>query len=144
MHRPRHSANGRHKNQKSQELANPLQCERSTEIPRLHGVLPLLYTRLLAHCLTTTRLNTEYNPLALGRTTANRIRNTIRQNVQQTSTPTARLHQTFHCTNRRISLWHGSHTLARGRSQSTKTHKETQTTPGSVLLGHIHSHKKGL
>ena len=142
--RSRYSTNGQHKNKKGQELANPFQHERSMKIPELYRILQILHTRLLVHCITFARSNAENNTLALGGMTTGSIQDTTRQDVWQASTSTTGFYKTLHRINGCIGLWHGCHTLIRGRTQPTKTHKETQTTPHCILLSHLHSHRKGL
>jgi hypothetical protein len=67
--------------------------------------------------------------------------------VHEACTLTTRLCQTLLCPNRHISIWCGSHTLARGRiwrEQRRKHLKETQITPPCILLSHLHPHQTKL
>jgi hypothetical protein len=57
---------------------------------------------------------------------------------------TTKLHQTILPTHRCISIWHGSHTLTRGRNHKLKQQQETQTSPSHLLLSHLHRNRMQL
>src|SRR5713101_4528694 len=89
----RNGSNGTSKGRPSQGMDPPEECLRSLQIPRLHRLLPLLHTRLLADRPTPTRSNKTGNGMALGRQGAESIRRAERQNGQQTHPTTTQLQQ---------------------------------------------------
>jgi hypothetical protein len=57
---------------------------------------------------------------------------------------TTRLHKTILPTHRRLSLWHGSHTLTGGRILDIKPTPETETPSRRILLSHIYTNRMQL
>jgi hypothetical protein len=79
--RTRHSTNGWHQSWEGKEIANPKQCHRSIEIPRIHRLLLLLYQRLFKTSKATTPTHTLVHTLALGPQWINHLQNSMRCNV---------------------------------------------------------------
>ena len=80
----------------------------------LHWLLSLLCAELFVYSQATLGSHKENYSLALGRTTIQGIRRIKNLNVLQSSPSPTKLRQMIHPTSRRISLWHGHHTLTGG------------------------------
>ena len=129
-------------------LANTQNTNRCTMILGLHWLLPLLRTKLFVYSQTTPGSHEENYPLALGRTTIQGIRRTKNLNVLQSSPSPTKLWQTVYPTSRRISLWHGRHTLTGGWPLNaysiTKTKNQTNAPSSSILFSYLHGHRTKL
>ena len=113
---PRHSSNEQQESWKGEALATTNKHNRSTRIYRIYRILLILHTRLLVHCQTTTWFDHKDHTLALGKGTTKIIRNITKSNVQQTSVTLTGLYKEILRTLGCIGIWHGSHTLTRGRT----------------------------
>jgi len=135
----RRSTNGQYQSEESTQLEATNKCHGSLKIPRFHWLLPILYLRLFKNCTYTTPTHTSNDHLALGRRRTNSIWDTSPSNDRQTSYTTTWLYQTILLTYRCFSLWHGSHTLTRGRILDNKPQPKTKTSPRCILLSYIHA-----
>ncbi len=114
-----------------------MQHNRSLTILRIHGILLVLYTRVLTNHMTPPRSHKEGNTLALDQWSTKSVQRTMRQNVHKTSTPTTKLWQNVLPINQHISVQCGSCTLTRGRIHQLKT----QTPPSHLLLYHLYPNR---
>src|SRR5712671_1638226 len=130
---------------RSTRLADPSQPHRSTTIPGLHRLLPILRLQLLQNCQTPPRINTKRHRLALGRRPTNSLRRTKNSHVHQSGAHPTRLRQTILPPNRRICLRRGSRTLARGRINTLLSQTpKTNPPPYILLFSHLHPHRTKL
>jgi hypothetical protein len=139
--KPRHSTHGRRQSRKGPQMASPLKCHRSLQIPWVHGLLLLLHKRLFKDSETSPTPHTQHNPLAMGQRATASLRNTVQPDVPTTSLETTRFHQTIRRIHRRIGIWRGSHTLTRGWTQRTKLN---QIPSNCLLFGHFHRNRTEL
>ena len=127
-------------------LVTTQEHHRSPQLPRIHGILQILHPQLLKNCPTTTRINKENHPMALGRKPTQSIQRTENMNVWKPSTHPTRCKQTIHTSCGHLSLQHGCHTLAGGKPhyKNTCSTSKTSSTPSCVLFSHLHTHRTEL
>src|SRR5712672_4067459 len=119
--RKQHNPNGPHQNQGGSRMAVPEKPHRRPLIFRFHWILPLLHPQLLARRTTFTRPDKESDPMDLGRSPDEGLRNPKNAHVHKTGADPTTIRQAICTSHRRISIWRGHHTLTRGRHQPTKT-----------------------
>src|SRR6266566_8874024 len=103
-HRAKYDKNGPRKSKRGRELAKTANAHRSTTIPRVHRLLPILRPKLLKNRPTTPRFDEENDPLALGSTPRKSISGTKGANVLQPGPYPTRLQQKVLPTNRRVGI----------------------------------------
>ena len=106
-------------------------------LPRVHRILSLLHTELLAHCLTYDPANTKECPIQLGSLLHSCLQTPQIINVHKTDTMTTQLHESLLSGNRHLRLQCGHHTLTGGRAEPTN--QKTNALPSSLLFKHIHT-----
>src|SRR5712671_4825804 len=84
-HRRKRHQNGRSQNRAGKELETPPKRDRSTTLPGIHGVLPVLHQGILTDSSTTPRPNKEKHRVALGGSPTASLRRAKGQDVRQTS-----------------------------------------------------------
>src|SRR5712672_3673285 len=143
--RPRrqHDPNGSHKNQGSSGVATTKKSNRCPLLPGIYGVLSVLHPKLFESRTPSAGSNEESNPLDMDNGPDNSIQNAEEVNVLETRLDPTTIRQAIHSTHRRISIWRGRNTLARGRSQPSKTLKATPA-PHRLLLSNVHTDGKEL
>src|SRR5258708_12777095 len=82
----RNAENGSQEDTGSSRLVSTHHCHRSTPISRLYRVLSVLYPKLLEGCTTPLRSYKKDNPVALGRTTIQDLRNVENPHVSKAHT----------------------------------------------------------
>src|SRR5712675_3303868 len=140
----RNYSHGPDQNARGSRLAPTNHRNRRPIILRLHGVLPVLHSKLLQNRKTSPTTNEKRHRLGMGTRTKTSLRTPQNLNVPTPSTRSTKLQQTVCCTHRRLSLWRGRHTLTRGRNTPKRQNLETVASPHSLLLGHVHSGRKKL
>src|SRR5712671_1691187 len=135
---------GPNQNARSSRLAPTNHCNRRPIIPRLHGFLSILHSKLFQNRKTPPTTNKERHCLGMGTRPKTSLRAPQNPNVSTPSARTTKLQQTVCCTYRRFSLWRGRHTLTRGRNTPKRQNLETITPPHSLLLSHVHPSRKKL
>ena len=115
----------------------PTKCHRCTFLPRIHRVLPLLYIKLLAHCLPPDTTNTEKHPIPLGLNMHTCLWTPQITNVLKTHTLTTWLHKSLLSYHRCLSLQCGCHTFTGGRTQPQNP--KTHALSSCILLKHVHA-----
>src|SRR5712672_1908513 len=138
-----HDPDGSHQNQGCGRMAISEKPHRRPLISRFHWVLSLLYPQLLACRTTLTRPNEESNPVGLGGSPDEGLRNLKDAHVHETSADPTAIRQAIRTPHRRISIWRGRHTLTRRRHQPTKT-LETPPPPDRLLLSYVYTDRKEL
>src|SRR5712675_113950 len=138
-----HDPDGSHQNQGRGRMAISEKPHRRPLISRFHWVLPLLYPQLLACRTTLTRPDEESNPVGLGGSPDEGLRNPKDAHVHETGADPTAIRQTIRTPHRRVGIWRGRHTLTRGRHQPTKTLK-TPPPPDCLLLGNVYTDRKEL
>src|SRR5712675_1075019 len=138
-----HDPDGPHQNQGGSRMAIPEEPHRRSLIPGLHRILPLLHPQLFTHRMTSAGSNEESDPVDLGRSSDEGLRNLEDAHVHETGTDPTTVRQTIRTPHRRIGIWRGHHTLTGGRRQPTKTLK-TSPPPNCLLLSNIHTDRKEL
>src|SRR5712671_3638706 len=143
--RPRgqYDPNGPYENQGRRRMAIPKEPHRRSLLSGVHRLLPVLHPQLLARRAPPARPNKESDTLDMERSSDNSVRNTKETHVLETSLNPTTVRQTVRSTYGRIGIWHGRHTLTRGRNQPPKTVK-TSPPPHRVLLGNLHTNGEEL
>src|SRR5712671_2807702 len=124
-------------------MAIPKEPHRCSFFLRIHRVLSLLHSELLARSTTPPKPDQESHTVGLDRSSDNSVRNTEETHVFQTSANPTPIRQTIRSTYRHISIWRGRHTLTRGRYQPPKTFEATPP-PHRLLLSNVHPNGKEL
>src|SRR5712671_3275810 len=135
---------GPDQNARGSRLAPTNHRNRRPIILRLHGVLPILHSKLLQDRKTSPITDKKRHRLGMGTRTKTSLRTPQNLNVPTPSTRSTKLQQTIRRTHRRLSLWRGRHTLTRGRNTPKRQNLETVTPPHSLLFSHVHSGRKKL
>ncbi|SRR5216683_6634709 len=141
MHWWRESLDGTVKSRSSQGMDPPEECPRSLQIPRLHGLLSLLYPGVLTDCLTFVRSHEAGDDMALGQQRAASIQGAARQDGQQTCLTTTQLRQNILPANGCIKVWHRGSAILRWRDERSHAKK---TTPNHILFSHVLPHRTKL
>src|SRR6266566_3764605 len=140
-HRPKHDQDGPRKSKRHSKLANTTHTDGSTTISGIYGLLPVLCPELLKNRPTAPRPHKKNDPLALGPIPRTSVPRTQGANVLQSRPYPTRFRQEILPTNRRLRIWRGRRTLARGRTHAlTGKMSKTNTPPNSILLRHIHAY----
>ena len=137
-HNPRkwNSTNGPSESLRHSRLAPTSEHNWHTIIPRFHRILPLLYPQLFKHCPAPDPINLQKCPLWLGPVMPPCLQMSQNPDVCQTHPTATRLFKSLLPCHWHIHIWHGHHTLTRGRTQSMNT--PTHALSSCLLLQHLH------
>src|SRR5712672_1237131 len=96
-------------------MAVPKKPHRRPLLLRLHGILSILYPKLLMRRTTPIGSDKEGNAMDLDRNPNKSLRDPENANVLKASIDATTIRQTCRSSHRRIGIWCGRHTLTRGR-----------------------------
>ena len=127
-------------------LVTTQEYHRSPQLPRLHRILQILQPQLFKNCLTTTRIDEENHPMALGRRSTQSVQRAEDMNVWKPSTHPTRCKQAVHTPCGHLSLQHGRCTLTGGKPhyKNTCSASKTGPTPSRILFSYIHTYRTKL